>query len=292
VSVNPTGEVYRWFFDRKCDLWNRDGQTTRCSILDVQRANYRRIPKQAAVYYPEALFGNPSCSIIFLGINPGQTAIKPNESERQRIAGQENEASELEECPNSIRHQGMELETYVQYHVQYNLKHPKEKVLAGAGRILQQTWECSASTALAKLTFMNVAHCKCPNYGASFSEMAAPQHSFWNACGVQTLKVISLLRPKAVVCLGAPVQWWLAYVDKATEPAFYEPWHLNRDATKKCWGQTMVLANSATGVQIPCLMAYHPTQGAGKFNSAHVKTIAAALRGILFMPHGIPCRVS
>ena len=274
-------EIYGWFLHRRCELWNQagpDGQC--CPILEKQRVNYREIPRESAVYYPESIFGNPSSSIIFLGINPGQSELKPKETNREKATGRQEEIKELVSCPNSQRNWNMGLEAYIQHHLHYNLEHPKEKVIAGAVRILRETWGCSNDVALSMLTFMNVAHCKCPNYDRHFRKMKPPQGFFWNRCGVQTLKVLSILKPKAVVCMGGPVQYWVEYVHGASSPQFYAPWKLDCDLEAKWYGRTMPLVNTETKLRIPLVMSYH-TANWGKFN-AGIDVIVGQLRGILF----------
>jgi hypothetical protein len=277
-------EIYGWFLRKRCGLWNQAGPDGRhCPILEIQRAHYRQLPPEAAVYYPESVSGNPDSDVIFLGINPGQTALKPNETEKEQLAGQRRETRELEECPNSIRDPDMELEAYVQRHLRYNFEHPREKVIAGATQILQETWRCSAAAALSRLAFMNVAHCKCPNYGNHFAKTKPPQGVFWNQCGAQTLKIISTLKPKAVVCLGGPVQYWAQYVHEARQPNVYAPWTLEGDLREPWYGRTIPLVNAETGTRVPLVMSYHPVQGQGKF-AENAAGIVDRLREILFTP--------
>ena len=141
--------IHGWFFEKRCELWNQIGHDGRsCEIIEVQRHNYRTIPAGRAVYYPESISGNPSSSVIFLGINPGQTELRPDENEQQTAAGVRKENQELDSCPNSIRNPNMDLEDYVQRHLHYNIQHPTEPIVAGAAGILQQTWACSNATAL------------------------------------------------------------------------------------------------------------------------------------------------
>lgn len=274
-------EIYGWFFDKRCGLWNHPGPDGRnCPLLKSQTDNYRQIPRDSAVYYPESIYGNPSSSVIFLGINPGQSAIDPNETEEQRLAGLQNEGAELTSCPNSILNYKMDSEAYVQRHLQYNVQHPTERIISGATRILQKTWACSRTAALSMLTFMNVAHCKCPTY--HFARMEPPQDVFWNQCGVQTLKVLSILKPKAVVCLGDPVQYWVRYVHVTDQPDFYASWKLVGNLDGNWYGRMIPLVNDQTAVRIPLVMSYH-TANWGKFN-AGIDLIAGLLQAILFKP--------
>jgi uracil-DNA glycosylase len=133
------------------------------------------------------------------------------------------------------------------------------------------------------VTLMNVVHCKCPRYGDHFHEVENPQDLFWNSCGVQTLRILSSLKPKVVVCLGGAVQYWAQYIHNTQNPVAYAPWFLQGALEGNWYGRLFHLVNLNTGVRIPLVMSYHPSQGGGRFEPL-VPRIAELLRQILFRP--------
>ncbi len=255
-------EFYRWFHGRKCGIWGDDSSLGQCPILLEQR---KHVDPVGLRFYPEAIWGDPENSIWFMGMNPGQCAA--NSTACQRVA-------ERRACANTLDDAD---QTEEQHYGRHNLvttfnndhHHPvfaDHVTSASLGLLLRQPRRvCVGDTAVReslrldavqKLTVLNTAHCKSPDYNFGSEE----KQRFWHECGGRNLRAIQLWQPMLIVAYGGAPQYWLLHVVHANPPSGWTLEGVELTAKAKWWNRVALLT-SPDGHQAKALFLKHPSRG-------------------------------
>jgi hypothetical protein len=196
---------YQWFWSSRlqkkgCMLWNvqkKSGELA-CPILarQVQALRTHLPNRKEAVYYPEAIYGDPRSGLWIMGANPGG-------------GGAHDPCRHI--CPNSLARNwdDQTLDEFRQHHLHYYDDVARTDYLYEVGLAAADALAAGNATLQQKtpapFAVVNASHCKCP----SLSGLPAADHRrLAGHCGEKTLELLAAFQPETVVCLGWDVWKW------------------------------------------------------------------------------------
>ena len=248
---------YKWFYGSQCPMLRDDA----CPIVQEQGRHARL---SGLRFLPEAIWGNPSNPVWFIGTNPGQVNRRRPEADAdaERIACM-NTASPDRSYAEYVRRLrwNRKPETESEHYV-LNDYVAKASLALLAGQSESISADNVPDVAIRGLTILNMAHCKSPCYGRLCDGKKRvfkrdSERQFWRHCGLHNLMAFTLWLPKLVVCFGGAPYWWLKDVRNGCSPS--DGWKIHMTGDGKELRFALTRADEGQECTIQVLTFQHPS---------------------------------